>query len=267
MKSWIWVAMLVVLVGGCPGPGLPEADFGPAGPHFKLVTYNVNWGFVEPAKVVEHILQTNADLMCFQETHRWWEAALTRGLKERYPYYAFRDWPGAGGIAMMSKYELQNVRLLRPTEGWFPGLLAEVDTPVGLVQVLNVHLRPALSDKGSFTPSAYYRAPEIHLKELEEFISHADADKPLIIAGDFNEHEDKAAMRWLTEQGYSDALSTYDTYSKTWRWKMPLGLTLENRYDHIVMSKQLDCTGARVTRVEASDHMPVLAVITAKEAQ
>ena len=86
----------------------------------------------------------------------------------------------------MSQYELRNVRPLRPTKGWFPGLLAEVESPVGLVQVLNVHLRPALSDRGSFAPSAYYDGPEIHLREIEGFLAYTDSDKPLIIAGDFN---------------------------------------------------------------------------------
>ena len=74
-------------------------------------------------------------------------------------------------------------------------------------------------------------------------------------------------MRWLIEQRFSDAFSTYDSYSKTWRWKTSFGPALENRYDHIVTSRHLECTGARVTRVEASDHMPVFAVIVAKEAE
>lgn len=165
----------------------------------------------------------------------------------------------------MSKYKLDDVRLIEPTEGWFPGLLADIQTPLGMVQVLNVHLRPALSDQGSFRPSAYYRTPGIHIKELEGFLAYTDAEKPLIIAGDFNEHEDRKAIRWLIDQDFTDVLSVYDTSSKTWVWDTSFGITLDNRYDHIVISKDLQCVGAKVVEVKGSDHMPVLAVIVARK--
>jgi endonuclease/exonuclease/phosphatase family metal-dependent hydrolase len=75
------------------------------------------------------------------------------------------------------------------------------------------------------------------------------------------------AMQWLIEQDFTDALSSYDTYTKTWKWDTSYGIGLSNRYDHIVISKHLQCTGAGVTQVKASDHMPVLAVVVLKESE
>lgn len=256
---------MIVLGAGCKTVLLPE--FSPDRPCLKVITYNVNWGFVEPQNVVDFISKANAEVICFQETHRYWETILKTQLKERYPHCVFKEWSGAGGIAIMSKYKLDNVKLLPPTEGWFPALLADIQTPIGLIQVLNVHLRPPLSDRGSFRPSAYYKAPGIHLKELQGFLADTDAKKPLIIMGDFNEHENNKAIRWLLEQDFTDALSTYDSYSKTWRWNTSFGVTLNNRYDHVVISKHLQCIGAKVIQVKASDHMPVLAVIVRRKSQ
>lgn len=265
MRGYITALIMIVLGAGCTT--LPPPEFSPDQPCLKIVTYNVNWGFVEPQNVVDFISKTDADVICFQETHRHWETLLKTQLKERYPHCVFKEWSGAGGIAIMSKYKLYSVKLLPPTEGWFPALLADIQTPIGLIQVLNVHLRPPLSDRGSASVSAYRKSSDIHLKELHGFLTNTDAKKPIIITGDFNEHENKKAMQWLLEQGFTDTLSTYDSYSKTWKWNTSYGITLNNRYDHIVISKHLQCTGARVTQVKASDHMPVLAVIVLRKSQ
>jgi endonuclease/exonuclease/phosphatase family metal-dependent hydrolase len=253
---------MIVFVAGCST--LPQPVFSPDQPHLKVITYNVNWGFVKPDNVVDFLAGSDADVICLQETHKQWEAVLKHRLEERYPYCVFREEGGAGGIAVMSKYKLSSITFLEPTAGWFPALLVEVQTPIGLLQFLNVHLRPPLSDRGSANASAYYNTPDIHQKELQDFIVKADSQKPLIITGDFNEDEKGKAVRWLLEQGFADTLSMYDFYSKTWEWKVFYGVTLKNRYDHIIISEHLKCTGACVMRVKASDHMPVLAVIVLK---
>jgi endonuclease/exonuclease/phosphatase family metal-dependent hydrolase len=88
-------------------------------------------------------------------------------------------------------------------------------------------------------------------------------DMPLIIAGDFNENESKEGIAWLKTQDFTDALSLYDEHSPTWQLKVPL-ITLKNRYDHVMLSRHLSCTGATVVNVNASDHMPIVAVIVSK---
>ncbi len=257
--------LLFLTIAGCGTH--TEPTFVCEEPCLKIVTYNVNFGFVNPQNVVDYLAGSNADIICLQETHKYWEATLKTHLSKQYQYFEFRDWPGAGGIAIMSKYELNNAILIEPSDGWFPALLADVKTPLGYVQCLNVHLRPPLSDMGSVSASAYYQAPEIHLNELQNFIAKADANRPLIIAGDFNENENKKAIQWLFEQGFTDALSTYDTYSKTWKWKTSVGVTLKNRYDHILFNKDLNCIGALVEQVEASDHLPVFAIVVSKKSE
>jgi endonuclease/exonuclease/phosphatase family metal-dependent hydrolase len=165
----------------------------------------------------------------------------------------------------MSKHQLSNVKVLSADAGWFPALIADVMTDLGSVQVLNVHLRPPLSDTGSATVSAYYESPNIHRKELADFLKAADLDAPLIIAGDFNENERRDAVKGLLDSGFCDALSLFDAKSKTWSWRVFPGLTLRNRYDHIVFSEHFRCTGAQVVDIRASDHRPVLAVFVINE--
>jgi endonuclease/exonuclease/phosphatase (EEP) superfamily protein YafD len=83
----------------------------------------------------------------------------------------------------------------------------------------------------------------------------------MIILGDFNENEKGKAIKRLIEAGWTDALWRYDRKTNTWVWKTSAGLELKNRYDHILYNRFLDCTGAKVTDTEGSDHLPVTAII------
>jgi len=253
--------LLTVLASGCTA--LPRPDFSPNEPCFKIVTYNLNWGCPDPQAAIEYILKSDADVVCLQETRRQWEALLKASLSSQYPYSYFCDEPGAGGMGLMSKCELRGARRIEPNAGWFPALLAEVKTPVGFVQTINVHLRPSVSDQGSVTASALYYSPQVHREELDHFLAATDATRPLIIAGDFNESEKGIGVRSVMDKGFADALSLFDRRSWTWHWRVGVGITLKKRYDHILFSKELLCTGAKVSRVNASDHMPVFAVFVA----
>jgi len=258
MRRYVGAVFCLILAGCATAP---KPNFSPAEPNLKVVTYNINWGCPQPAVVVDYLAESNADVICLQETHSQWEAILKYSLSARYPYSAFKGSAGAGGIAIMSKYPLRDAILIEPNEGWFPALLATVQTPLGMVQILNVHLRPRLSNTGSVSVSAYLDAPDIHLKEISGFLTRADRDKPLIITGDFNENDDDKAIRWLIENGFNDTLRTFDTYTKTWVWNTSAGISLKARLDHIIINKYLNCTGSAVAPVRASDHLPVFATI------
>jgi endonuclease/exonuclease/phosphatase (EEP) superfamily protein YafD len=103
--------------------------------------------------------------------------------------------------------------------------------------------------------------PKIHVKEIEYFMEEINESGPMIIVGDFNEDENSRAISGLIDDGFTDALSIYDKHSKTWNWELSYGVALRERYDHIIFSKELKCTGAKVVKVSASDHEPVLAVL------
>jgi endonuclease/exonuclease/phosphatase family metal-dependent hydrolase len=249
------------LVAGCGGtPDRATAPTAPDPAGLRVVSYNINWGSPAPERVVAFLRETGADIVCLQETHAPWEILLTGQLGAMYPHRKFVSSGGAGGIALLSRHPLREVRTLEAGAGWFPALRAEVDTPSGMVQVLNVHLRPPLSDRGSATPSAMYQAPKIHRAEMVGFLAAMDRTAPLLIAGDFNEEEGDGAVRELIDGGFVDALSLFDRQARTWEWSLVSGVSVRRRYDHILFNAPLRCVGARVGEVQASDHYPVVAV-------
>ena len=129
MRTCIAFSILSILAVGCRR--LPEPNFRPAEPNLKVVTYNVNFGFVQSQNVTDFLIDANADIVCLQETHSYWETSIKQALGGIYPYSVFEAWSGAGGIAILSKQSLRNIKLIEPSAGWFPALKADAYTPIG----------------------------------------------------------------------------------------------------------------------------------------
>jgi endonuclease/exonuclease/phosphatase family metal-dependent hydrolase len=152
------------------------------------------------------------------------------------------------------------VAYLKETPGWFPGWIVKAKTPVGVVQVVNVHLRPPLSERGSVTPSAYFGTGSIRREEVRLLSEKLDAGAATLVVGDFNENDSGKAVAWLREHGFADALRQFDSSANRWEWRTSV-ITLRGRYDHVLCSKDLKCMDAGVMRRGASDHFPVVAVM------
>ena len=223
-----------------------------------MLTYNVNYGVAGDHEAITAILSTNADVVMLQETTPEWEGPLRDGLSHRYPYIRFEHCCGAGGMAIFSKHPiLREQRGEPPDGGWFPAWRATLATPIGNIQVLNLHLRPQLGDDGSVV-TGYLSTPPIRRREIELHMQLLEPGTPALIVGDLNESSG-AAIGALAEHGYRTALREFDGAQDTWRWRTSFG-TLRNQLDHILYGRQLYPLDVQVIRAGHSDHFPVLGV-------
>jgi len=232
------------------------------GPHFTLLTYNVNYGMPRPELALASLRQADADIVCLQETNEAWERSLRPGLAGMYPFMAFRHSSGAGGMAILSKRPFGEIHYGPSEAGWFPSWVIVAETPAGPVQVANVHLHPAVTESGKVGAGAYLGTRNIREEEIQEVYPHIDAKAPAVFAGDFNEEESGLAVEYLRSHGFTDALSRFDKSSPTWEWPVSSSgsVALHLRFDHILYSRELRCLSARVIKAGGSDHYPVLAV-------
>ena len=236
----------------------------PGAPNFRVLTYNVNWGGAQPELAAQIIRDSGADIVCLQETTPEWEQFLRKHLRRDYSFAEFRNSRGrmGGGLAFLSKVPAREVAYIPSDTGWFDGWIMKFKTPTGPVQVVNVHLRPPVSDRGSWV-SGYVTTRDDRVREIERFYARREQDVPTLVAGDFNEGESSGVIDWLKQQNLSNALPQFDRYTPTWEWRTSMG-TLRRRMDHIVYSPELHCCSAEVVHAGASDHFPVQAVFTAR---
>ena len=247
------ICFMILAQAGCEQPAKV-----PTGPHFSIMTYNVNFGMPGAEQAVKAIAEADADIVCLQETTPQWEYLLRERLSGQYAHMEFRHFGGAGGQATLSKWPFTERFRHVPKDGWFPGWLVEADTPTGPVQVLNVHLRPPVPERDESRVSAYISTKQTRKRELDDLLAQLDLDSPALILGDFNENPNNPALRLAADRGFNDVLREYDSYRNTWHWRVGL-ITLRGQYDHILYSRHLQCLDAAVLQQGQSDHLPVVA--------
>ncbi|MEK7449018.1 MAG: endonuclease/exonuclease/phosphatase family protein [Planctomycetota bacterium] len=256
MLSLMGLVVGVILTCAHTPLRLPET---PTGPYVKVLTWNVNWGMPEAEQTLAVLRQAEADVVCLQETTPRWESFLRGWLGKEYPYMKFRHAGGAGGQALLSKKAFQELQYVVPSDGWFAGWIYEVQTDIGPLQILSVHLHPALNEQGSFSASAYFSTKQTRLNEIKTLFPLLKKDRPTLLVGDFNEGTSSRAVEWIVTQGFTNALAEFDYKSDTWKWKTSL-LTLSKRFDHILYSKEIYCLVSEVIKSGGSDHFPVRAI-------
>jgi endonuclease/exonuclease/phosphatase (EEP) superfamily protein YafD len=160
----MWWARLVVVVGlvavvgggacaGCGDTGVLAPVRGPKTPNqLRVMSYNVNFGVAGDRSTIEAMAAAQADVVFLQETNEVWQRAMVARLGKTYPHARFthpESWP-AGGMGLLSKYPVVSLEHLPSVGGLFFAWRVVLDTHLGRIQVLNVHLRPPMSDGGSW---------------------------------------------------------------------------------------------------------------------
>jgi len=219
--------------------------------NISVVSYNVNYSFINEG-VVEILGNIDADVVCLQETNVSWEKILTKKLKNKYPFISFKHYGTAGGLAVLSKLPIVKSNYIKNSVGWFPAWMITVLNGRDSIQLLNTHLKPGLTPKGRIGWNAYFKAEEIHIQEIKNFMKFLNPVLPTIILGDFNENDNGKSIKWLSKEGFFDALPLYDKKMKTWRW-----VILKGRYDHLIFNRNITCSEAKVFKQGKSDHFPI----------
>ena len=226
------------------------------GPRLRLMTYNVNYGLAGDSDTTAAIAAGGADTVLLQETTAEWEAHLRNELSDLYPFQDYRHCCVAGGLAVLSKRPFQAHELTHPRGAWFPSWRLVAESPIGPVQLLNVHLRPNVSDDGSYILGVL-STPAVRESEIAVHAEVLSPSMPTIVAGDFNEGDGGRALRWLSWRGMHSVLPRFGGKQDTWRWPTSIG-TLEQQFDHVVIDGQLAAVKAEVIDRGRSDHLPVV---------
>lgn len=226
----------------------------------KLMTFNVNFANHDRPGALDTIAAADADVVLLQEITTPWKKDLAKRFAKTYPYQTFYVHPHmpAGGIAVLSKFPIKDELLIAsPNADWFPGQRLVIDSGIGKLQILNVHLRPAIDD-GSWL-KGYITTRPMRRAEIEEYWKHLSTGMPTLVAGDFNEDTSGRAVEFLEQHSLSRVAMTADQ-PPTWHYKDDL-LTMS--IDHVMIDGSLTASDAHVIDAGGSDHRPVVVTLSA----
>jgi endonuclease/exonuclease/phosphatase (EEP) superfamily protein YafD len=271
MRSTITVLALSLL--GC-GPGQSEVPPAPAtagestAPSPEVLTigsYNVLYLRAESRPGVDPASWADPDTrsrLVLQETNDAWEGAIRAVQSARYPHCVFhppkRFLPE--GLAVCSRHPVEQDRLLASKVGWFPAQRVRVQAPSGPVEILNVHLRPAVAGPANWMDVHRATRPDRKI-EIEAYLADLPDGAAALVVGDFNELPEGDLFRSLAAAGFESALPRAGEHRATWRWEGTEPL-LEAQLDHVAYtSTSFDLVSAKVLEGGNSDHVPVVVTL------
>jgi endonuclease/exonuclease/phosphatase (EEP) superfamily protein YafD len=249
--------LLVLIFAGCMNPPRDA----PAGPHFSLLTYNVDFEMEHPEDTLAVIERSAADIVVLQEVSPPWARKILDRLPDAYPYMAIRPYSRTDGLVVLSRFPFESDAYIPSPSHEYPAWLVTVATPLGSVHVLVVHLHPPVGGSEGFSLTELMRGHTDRLNETTRYLRYMPKSGARIVAGDFNENNAGPSVRLLKTNGYTDALAQYDSWSHTWSPFARMRF-VGVRLDHILCSGPLACYDARVLGYGGSDHRAVIASFT-----
>ena len=166
----------------------------------------------------------------------------------------------SGGLAVLSKYPFRDLGVTESFEGWHPAWHVLVDSPIGPLQLLLVHLRAPYTRREGL--GGVFTAEDSHVTQLSTVAEKCAADVPTVVLGDFNESTDGAAVRFLERRGFKNALPLFRPGEETWHYERSIYGQTVDTLDHILYDDAtLDPLNAYVRYVGRSDHYPVTVLL------
>lgn len=248
---------LLAGAGGCGEAPLEPRDPTPGAAHFRVTTFNIKVERSNDPETLIAIGESNADVLCLQEVSAAWESKLRAQYGASYPHMLFAPKENAGGLGILSRYPLTDRGVVQPPAGIHPGWIAEVSMPSFTLQIVNVHLRSLFNGEGD-PASNFFEVGDLHREEMALFFETVNPALPTVVLGDFNEGIGGAAVRWLEDRGYRNALHAFRPGQFTWAGRS-VGQTYDLAIDHVMAGPAFDLLDASTSRKGKSDHLPVTA--------
>ncbi len=226
---------------------LPAGSAAGGGDPLDIVSLNLHVENADTTKVLTYLRVRNADVVVLVEVDDAWADAL-RELEPLYPYRVVQSQPGNFGIAVLSRFPLDEPRVMEPAGG----------TPVivaGLARGKDGCLLVAAHPPAPITAEWSARR-DAQLAAMGEIA--AAEKRPVIIAGDLNATPWCHGFRLLAERGglRDSALGRGVQASwnaRLWAPRIPI--------DHILVSPEIGVQSRTVGPDVGSDHLPVEATL------
>lgn len=209
-----------------------------------LMTFNVLYNHPQPERVIEHVLKTDADIVCLLETNSNWSKHL-QPLRDKYPHHAEELEYGAFGYACFTRLPTKSLATRFFAHGLFPSLVMELEHDGKPLTVIATHPPPPMS---SHTAAIWQK----QFIEIAKFASAIKND--LIVAGDLNATPWCHGIRLLQTGSGLQFRSADPVWPPTWGLNLPMMIPI----DHVLVKGELSIMQRTIGPDLGSDHRPVL---------
>jgi endonuclease/exonuclease/phosphatase (EEP) superfamily protein YafD len=226
--------------------GAADAADGSAG--VRLVTANLAVDNPDVGRLAAAVLAQQPDIVTLQElSPAHLDTLRAAGFLDTFPYRVLDPLEGVHGSALLSRLPFDDGRVV--DVAGYPMTEATVRTPLGPLDVLDVHVVAPLSRAGFDR----WRA------QLDSLARHrAPPGALLVLAGDFNATGQHEPLAGVVRGGRHDAfVSAGRGFGATWpATGTPLGALLPPflRLDHVIVDRGLAVIHAGTLDSHGSDH-------------
>jgi endonuclease/exonuclease/phosphatase (EEP) superfamily protein YafD len=201
-------------------------------------------------EAADDLLVVDADVVLFTEyTPEHAKSLLDHRLSDRYPHQINRDAPFASGIAIWSKFELEEPEppSVDGSGRWVSTVVRGPDRPL---RVLGVHPPTPIYDHDEWASD---------LRALGTAVS--ETVLPTLVIGDFNASYWHPRFREILDRGFVDAhIANGDGWSTSWPTDRVIPPFV--RLDHALTGNGLVATDVDDFRVAGSDHVGFVVTVT-----
>jgi endonuclease/exonuclease/phosphatase (EEP) superfamily protein YafD len=212
---------------------------------FKLTVLSLNVLTSNPEKqqVLDHVLNSDADVVFLMEVNDAWMAALL-ALKTKYPHHIGHPRPDNFGVALFSRIPWKREETLWLGDSLVPTLEIELTHGGRELVIVGTHPVPPVGRDYATRRDGQLRALAEHVATLKPSV---------LVVGDFNATPWSAGTRIITANGRLGYRSLSPPWTPTWR----AGSIFAIPIDHALCTEPLVISERKVGPDVGSDHRSV----------
>ena len=213
-----------------------------------VVSMNVHRVNDDPTAAVAYLRDRRPDVVAVLEVDADWATALD-GLADVFPHRVIRPRTDNFGIALLSRWPLDDVEVVAFTDTGFPSIVATVRRPAGDFRFIATHPFPPFNARCTDQLVA-------HLDGVAK--TAAAATLPCLVAGDFNAAPwSRPFRRLVATSGLVDSALGRGVQA-TWHAHLPAPRI---PIDHVLVPPEATVLRREVGPDIGSDHLPIEAEI------
>ncbi|HEV7684799.1 MAG TPA: endonuclease/exonuclease/phosphatase family protein [Pyrinomonadaceae bacterium] len=214
--------------------------------HLRLLEANVLGSNKNYAALNQAVLEAHADIVILQELTAEWQKQ-TEDTLSQYPFRKVAPKPGGSGMALFSRYPLEDATILNLDTSTHIAMLGKVNIDGTMVSILALHPpTPVRTDK--------FLNRNLQFSEAAAIFRATKG--PGILIGDLNTTMWSPYFTDLVKNsGLRDARLGFGLKPS---WPMPLPAILQLPIDHCLVSADVSVAGIGTGRRTGSDHRPLI---------